>query len=212
MKTRWWAMALIATAAAQSAWADGLTSLEAFMKGAQAGRADFTQTVTSPPKDGQAARTKTSSGTFEFQRPGRFRFAYSKPFAQTIVADGKTLWLYDADLNQVTQRAQSQALGTTPAALLASAPDLQALRKDFTLESAPDQDGLQWVLATPKTKDGQLKSVRVGFQGEQLAALDILDSFGQRSLIRFSNVQSSASLPASTFEFKPPQGADVVRQ
>lgn len=211
MKTRWWAMALIA-AAAQSAWADGLTSLEAFMKGAQAGRADFTQTVTSPPKDGQAARTKTSSGTFEFQRPGRFRFAYAKPFAQTIVADGKTLWLYDADLNQVTQRAQSQALGTTPAALLASAPDLQALRKDFTLESAPDQDGLQWVLATPKTKDGQLKSVRVGFQGEQLAALDILDSFGQRSLIRFSNVQSSASLPASTFEFKPPQGADVVRQ
>lgn len=211
MKTRWWAMALIA-AAAQGAWADGLTSLEAFMKGAQAGRADFTQTVTSPQKDGQAARTKTSSGTFEFQRPGRFRFAYSKPFAQTIVADGKTLWLYDADLNQVTQRAQSQALGTTPAALLASAPDLQALRKDFTLESAPDQDGLQWVLATPKTKDGQLKSVRVGFQGEQLAALDILDSFGQRSLIRFSNVQSSASLPASTFEFKPPQGADVVRQ
>ena len=211
MKTRWWALALIA-AAAQSAWADGLSSLEAFMKGAQAGRADFTQTVTSPPKDGQAARTKTSSGTFEFQRPGRFRFAYSKPFAQTIVADGKTLWLYDADLNQVTQRAQSQALGTTPAALLASAPDLQALRKDFTLESAPDQDGLQWVLATPKTKDGQLKSVRVGFQGEQLAALDILDSFGQRSLIRFSNVQSSASLPASTFEFRPPQGADVVRQ
>ncbi|MDT0139453.1 outer membrane lipoprotein chaperone LolA [Acidovorax sp. PRC11] len=211
MKTRWWAMALIA-AAAQSAWADGLTSLEAFMKGAQAGRADFTQTVTSPPRDGQAARTKTSSGTFEYQRPGRFRFAYSRPFAQTIVADGKTLWLYDADLNQVTQRAQSQALGTTPAALLASAPDLQALRKDFTLESAPDQDGLQWVLATPKTKDGQLKSVRVGFQGEQLAALDILDSFGQRSLIRFSNVQSSASLPASTFEFKPPQGADVVRQ
>ncbi len=211
MKTRWWALALIA-AAAQSAWADGLSSLEAFMKGAQAGRADFTQTVTSPPKDGQAARTKTSSGTFEFQRPGRFRFAYSKPFAQTIVADGKTLWLYDADLNQVTQRAQSQALGTTPAALLASAPDLQALRKDFTLESAPDQDGLQWVLATPKTKDGQLKSVRVGLQGEQLAALDILDSFGQRSLIRFSNVQSSASLPASTFEFKPPQGADVVRQ
>lgn len=211
MKKRWWAMALIA-AAAQGAWADGLTSLEAFMKGAQAGRADFTQTVASPPKDGQAARTKTSSGTFEFQRPGRFRFAYSKPFAQTIVADGKTLWLYDADLNQVTQRAQSQALGTTPAALLASAPDLQALRKDFTLESAPDQDGLQWVLATPKTKDGQLKSVRVGFQGEQLAALDILDSFGQRSLIRFSNVQSSASLPASTFEFKPPQGADVVRQ
>nr|WP_053842602.1 outer membrane lipoprotein chaperone LolA [Paracidovorax avenae] len=208
---KWLAIAAIAFGA-QSAWADGLASLEWFMKGAQAGRADFTQTVTSPPKDGQAPRTRTSSGTFEFQRPGRFKFTYTKPFAQTIVADGKSLWLYDADLNQVTQRAQAQALGTTPAALLASAPDLQALRKDFTLESAPDQDGLQWVLATPKTRDGQLKSVRVGFQGEQLAALDILDSFGQRSVIRFANVQSSASLPASTFEFKPPQGADVVRQ
>ncbi|WCM87108.1 outer membrane lipoprotein chaperone LolA [Acidovorax sp. NCPPB 3576] len=203
--------ALIA-AAAQCASADGLKSLESFMKGAAAGRADFTQTVTAPPKDGEAARTKTSSGTFEFQRPGRFRFTYQKPFEQTIVADGKTLWLYDADLNQVTQRAQAQALGTTPAALLASAPDLQALRADFTLESAPEQDGLQWVLATPKAKDGQLKSVRVGFQGERLAALDILDSFGQRSAIRFTNVQSSASLPASTFDFKPPAGADVVKQ
>lgn len=211
MMKQWLAIAAIAVGA-QSAWADGLGSLESFMKGAQAGRADFTQTVTSPPKDGQAPRTRTSSGTFEFQRPGRFKFTYTKPFAQTIVADGKSLWLYDADLNQVTQRAQAQALGTTPAALLASVPDLQALRKDFTLESAPDQDGLQWVLATPKTRDGQLKSVRVGFQGEQLAALDILDSFGQRSVIRFANVQSSASLPASTFEFKPPQGADVVRQ
>ncbi|WCM94579.1 outer membrane lipoprotein chaperone LolA [Acidovorax sp. NCPPB 2350] len=208
---QWFAMILIA-ACVQNAAADGLKSLESFMKGSQAGRADFTQTVTAPPKDGQAARTKTSSGTFEFQRPGRFKFVYAKPFEQTIVADGKTLWLYDADLNQVTQRAQAQALGTTPAALLASAPDLQALRKDFALESAPDQDGLQWVQATPKAKEGQLKSVRVGFQGEQLAALDILDSFGQRSVIRFSNLQSSASLPASTFEFKAPPGADVVRQ
>ena len=182
------------------------------MKGTQTGKADFTQTVTSPPKDGQAARTKTSSGSFEFQRPGRFKFVYKKPFEQTIVADGQTLWLYDVDLNQVTQRSQSQALGSTPAALLASAPDLSALKADFTLEAAPDADGLQWVLASPKTKDGQLKSVRVGFAGEQLAALDILDSFGQRSLIRFNGMQANAALPASTFQFKPPAGADVGKQ
>ena len=81
-----------------------------------------------------------------------------------------------------------------------------------TLEAAPDADGLQWVLASPKTKDGQLKSVRVGFAGEQLAALDILDSFGQRSLIRFTGMQANAALPASTFQFKPPAGADVVKQ
>ncbi len=182
------------------------------MKGSQTGRADFTQVVTSPPKDGQAARTRTSSGSFEFQRPGRFKFVYKKPFEQTIVADGQTLWLYDADLNQVTRRAQAQALGSTPAALLASAPDLSALKAEFTLEAAPDADGLQWVLARPKAKDGQLKSVSVGFAGEQLAALDILDSFGQRSLIRFTGMQANVTLPASTFQFKPPAGADVVEQ
>lgn len=208
---QWIAMFLIAVGA-QSASADGLKSLESFMRGAQSGRADFTQTVTSPPKDGQAARVKTSSGSFEFQRPGRFKFAYKKPFEQTIVADGKTLWLYDADLNQVTQRAQDQALGSTPAALLASAPDLKALQKDFTLEAAPEQDNLQWVVATPKAADGQLKSVRVGFQGDNLAALDILDSFGQRSQIRFAAMQANATLPASTFQFKAPAGADVVKQ
>ena len=199
-------------ASACSAWADGLKSLENFMKTAQSGRAAFTQTVTAPPKDGQAARAKTSSGSFEFQRPGRFKFNYEKPFAQTIVADGKTLWLYDADLNQVTQRAQDKALGSTPAALLASAPDLGALRADFTLEAAPDEGGLQWVLATPKAKEGQLKSVRVGFDGDALAALDILDSFGQRSLIRFTGMQLNLALPAGTFTFKPPSGADVLQQ
>jgi outer membrane lipoprotein carrier protein len=202
---------LIATGA-QLASADGLKSLESFMKGSQTGRADFTQVVTSPPKDGQAARTKTSSGSFEFQRPGRFKFIYKKPFEQTIVADGQTLWLYDADLNQVTQRTQAQALGSTPAALVASAPDLSALKAEFTLEAAPDQDGLQWVLARPKAKDDQLQSVRVGFSGEQLAALDILDSFGQRSAIRFTGMQTNAALPPGTFQFKPPAGADVLKQ
>ncbi|WP_422843607.1 outer membrane lipoprotein chaperone LolA [Acidovorax sp. M2(2025)] len=204
--------AILIAACAGTASADGLKSLESFMKGAQAGRAEFSQTVTAPPKDGQAARTKTSSGSFEFQRPGRFKFTYKKPFEQTIVADGQTLWLYDVDLNQVTQRSQAQALGSTPAALLASAPDLAALKADFTLENGPDQDGLQWVQATPKAKDGQLKSVRVGFAGEQLAALDIQDSFGQRSVIRFSGLQALPSLPASVFQFKPPAGADVVKQ
>ena len=182
------------------------------MAGTQSGRADFTQVVTAPAKDGKAARSKTSSGTFEFQRPGRFKFVYQKPFEQTIVADGKTLWLYDVDLNQVTQRAQSQALGSTPAALLAAAPDLQALRADFTLSSAPAEGGLEWVLAVPKTKDGQLQSVRVGFEGQQMAALDILDSFGQRSLIRFTALQVNPAMPAAAFQFKLPAGADVVRQ
>ncbi len=205
--------AVVIAASATASWADGLKSLEAFMKNSQAGRAEFTQTVTAPSKDGQPPRTKSSSGQFEFQRPGKFRFVYTKPFEQTIVADGKTLWLYDADLNQVTQRPQAQALGSTPAAILASANDLKALSADFDLQSAPEQDGLKWVQASPKDKNGQLKSVRVGFAADgQLSALDILDSFGQRSLIRFSQLQTQASLPASTFEFKVPAGADVLKQ
>lgn len=204
--------AAAAAAAAGSAWAGGMESLEAFVKNAKSGRAEFTQTVTAPAKEGQSARAKVSSGTFEFQRPGKFKFDYKKPFAQSIVADGDTLWLYDADLNQVTQRKQSQALGSTPAALIAAAPDLRALQADFALEAAPERDGLQWVKASPKNKEGQLQNVQIGFQGEALAALEILDSFGQRSVLKFSKVEVNPALPASTFQFKAPAGADVIRQ
>ena len=194
------------------AWAGGMESLETFVKTVKSGRADFTQTVTAPPRDGQPGRAKTSTGTFEFQRPGKFKFDYKKPFAQTIVADGKTLSLFDVDLNQVTQRPQAQALGSTPAALIAAAPDLRALQTDFALEGAPERDGLQWVKATPKSKDGQLQSVQIGFQGDALASLEILDSFGQRSVLKFSKVEVNPSLPANTFDFKAPAGADIVKQ
>lgn len=203
---------VVLTVLAFCAHAGGMESLEAFVKNARSGSAEFTQTVTSPPKDGQPARDKVSSGTFQFQRPGKFRFDYRKPFVQNIVADGETLWLFDADLNQITQRNQAQALGSTPAALIAAAPDLKALQADFSLASMPERDGLQWVKATPKTKDGQLQSVQVGFQGEALAALEIFDGFGQKSVLRFSKVEVNPTLPASVFKFNPPPGADVLRQ
>ncbi|MBT9505640.1 outer membrane lipoprotein chaperone LolA [Rhodoferax sp.] len=199
-----------------SAWASGLESLENFVKTVKTGRADFTQVVTAPAKDGQTPRVKTSTGTFEFFRPNRFKFIYKKPFEQSIVADGQTLWLYDVDLNQVSARKQAQVLGSTPAALIAAAPDLRALQADFTLTDAPEKDGMEWVLATPKGKDGQLQSIRVGFKvGDKstgLAALEILDSFGQRSVLNFSAFQANAALDAASFQFKPPQGADVIRQ
>lgn len=206
-----WMLAL-----ATPARATGLDSLETFVRTVSSARADFSQVVTAPARDGQAARTKTSSGTFEFSRPGRFRFIYRKPFDQTIVADGQTLWLFDADLNQVTARKQAQVLGSTPAALIAAAPDLRALQAEFSLQSAPDKDGLEWVLATPKSRDGQLQSVRVGFRSANkavnLAALEILDNFGQRSLLTFTHVEINPALPADTFVFKPPAGSDLIRQ
>jgi outer membrane lipoprotein carrier protein len=203
---------LLISAFALSVQAAGLDSLENFVKSAKSGRAEFTQIVTAPPRDGQTARSKTSSGTFEFARPNRFRFNYKKPFEQTIVADGQTLWLYDADLRQVTTRKQSEALGATPAALIASAPDLTTLRKDFNLEDAGTKDGLQWVQATPKAKEGQLHLVKIGFRGNDLAALEILDSFGQRSMLTFNKMELNAAVSPDVFNFKPPQGADVLKQ
>ena len=198
------ALALLAAAA----HADSVDTLREFIRDVKTGRAQFTQTVTSP--DG--ARKKTSTGNFEFSRPNRFRFAYAKPFEQTIVADGQKVWIYDADLNQVSSRKFSAALGATPAALLAGG----SLDKDFDLAPVPpkdaSKDGLDWVSASPKAKEGAFKSVRVGFRGKELAAVEIVDAFDQRSLLEFTQFAAGVSLPPDTFQFKPPAGADIVEQ
>ena len=194
-----------------SAFAGGLEALENFIRNAKTGKSEFTQTVTGPAREGQAARSKTSSGTFEFQRPNKFRFVYRKPFEQTIVADGTTLWLYDQDLNQVTSRKQAKVLGQTPAAMIAASPDLETLRRDFDLQQLPDSNGLQWVQATPKVKEGQLHSMKVGFRGNELAVLEILDGLGQRSVLQFTGMQVNAAVSPDAFRFQPPQGADVVK-
>ncbi|MBP7840903.1 MAG: outer membrane lipoprotein chaperone LolA [Comamonas sp.] len=215
---KWAVLALLATPGlAAPAWADGLASLEAFVRQAKAGTAQFTQTVTSPAKAGQAPRVQSSSGSFSFQRPGQFKFVYTQPFAQTIVADGQTLWLYDEDLEQVTRRPQGDALAGTPAALLTSVQDMAALRKDFDLaaqaSAQPDPEGLQWVQATPKNQDGQIQQLRVGFTpAGVLAALQINDSFGQQSLLRFTQMALSPGLPAGSFHFQTPAGVSVLDQ
>ena len=201
---------------AQSMTNSGMDSLEKFVSETRSGRADFVQTVTSPARTGEAPRVKKSTGTFEFSRPNRFRFFYQKPFEQTIVADGETLWLHDVDLNQVTTRKLSQVLNGTPAAVIAAAANLKGLQADFTLSALPEKAGLLWVMATPKTRDGQVQNISVGFrvtaQGSELAALDILDSFGQRSVMTFSRFEANPVFSASHFQFKPPAGADVLRQ
>jgi outer membrane lipoprotein carrier protein len=187
-----------------AAHADSVETLREFVRDVKTGRANFTQTVTSP--DG--AKKKNSSGSFEFSRPNHFRFHYSKPFEQLIVGDGQKVWIYDADLNQVSARKITQALGQTPAALLAGG----SMEKDFDLSIQPSKDGLDWVLATPKTKDGPFQSVRVGFKAKELAAIEITDSFGQRSLLQFSQMAPNAQVEPEAFKFIVPKGADVVEQ
>jgi len=201
-------MALVST----TGHADGLKDLETFLREVGSAQAGFTQVVTSPKRAGETvARSKTSSGRFEFLRPNRFRFEYTRPFEQTIVADGQTLWLYDVDLNQVTARKQQEVLGSTPAALIAAGTDLRALSEVFDLKAAPAQDGLEWLEARPKAKDGQLQSVRVGFRAGEMAVLEIADSLGQRSVLTFSQWQGNAPLKTERFRFTPPAGADVIR-
>ena len=187
-----------------AAHADAVDTLKDFIRDVKSGRAAFTQTVSSP--DG--AKKRSSSGSFEFLRPNRFRFVYAKPFEQTIVADGQKVWIYDADLNQVSIRKFSAVLGATPAALLAGG----SLDKDFDVSNQPNEGGMEWVLALPKVKDGAFQAVRIGFKAKTLAAVEITDSFGQRSNLQFSGMQSNISLAAEVFKFTPPAGADVIEQ
>jgi outer membrane lipoprotein carrier protein len=170
----------------------------------KSGQASFTQTVTSP--DG--ARQKTSSGTFEFARPNRFRFAYNKPFEQLMVSDGQKVWIYDADLNQASSRKLTQALGATPAAVLAGS----ALEPEFKLANLPSAQGLDWASATPRAPGGSFQEMRVGFRGKELVAIEITDSFGQRSRLDFSRFVANGSVHEARFVFKAPAGADVVEQ
>jgi outer membrane lipoprotein carrier protein len=206
MAKRVWKLCGVAALLMTASWAraDAVDTLRDFVRDVKSGRAEFSQTVTST--DG--ARKKTSSGQFEFLRPNRFRFDYTKPFAQLIVADGTKVWIYDADLNQASSRRLSQALGATPAALLAGG----SLDAEFVLAAQPSKDGLDWALATPKVKDGPFQSMRVGFKGKLLSAVEITDSFGQKSSLQFNRFDGNVALDAARFNYTPPAGADVTEQ
>jgi outer membrane lipoprotein carrier protein len=197
--------ALLAAAAilAAPARASATDDLRDFVRTVKTGRATFSQTVTSPQ-----GKKKQSRGSFEFERPNRFRFVYEKPYAQTVVGDGARVWLYDPDLNQASSRRMGEALGATPAALLVSSD----IEREFTLAEQPARDGLQWVQATPRQADGTIRWLRVGFKDHALAQLEIADSFGQDSLLVFDGFQPNAPVPAADFTFTPPKGADVVEQ
>lgn len=184
--------------------ADGVDGLRAFVSEVKTGRAQFTQVVTS--SDG--LKKKNSSGYFEFSRPNRFRFVYNKPFEQLLVGDGQKVWMFDPDLNQVSTRSMSDALGATPAALLSG----NGLDKDFDLSPLPAKEGLTWAKATPRVKESNFQYLSVGFRGKDLAALEIMDSFGQRSVLQFADWSPGVVWSAAHFEFVVPAGADVLTQ
>jgi outer membrane lipoprotein carrier protein len=187
-----------------TARADGVDALRRFVADVQGARASFTQTVTTSDN----AKKKSSTGQFEFQRPNRFRFTYAKPYAQVIVGDGAQIWLHDPDLQQASVRPMDRALGATPAALLAG----QSIEKDFELKGEPSVDGVDWVRATPRVKDGAaFQSMRLGFKGPALSSVEIVDSFSQRTVMSFGPMTLNPSFAADAFKFTPPPGTDVLR-
>lgn len=195
--------ALVCVFAGQTAQASPLDDLRAFVGMTQTGRAAFTQMVTA--KSGR--KPQLASGTMAFQRPGKFRWTYDKPYYQLIVGDGTRLWAYDKDLNQVTVKKLGDALGSSPAALLAGR---NTLEQNFNLKDGGTSDGIEWVEATPKHAENSFEWMRIGFANGQLRAMELRDAFGQTTQLKFANFERNINLDAMQFQFVPPKGADVV--
>ncbi len=192
---------------AGAAHADAIDRLHRFLETTKTLRADFTQTVVA--KNG--GRPQQSSGIMIFSRPGKFRWQIDKPYKQLLVGDGEKVWIYDPDLRQVTVKKMSNALGGTPAALLAGeSSGKNSLEKDFTLSEAGERDGLEWVEAKPKNAESGFNTLLLGMAGNELKAMELFDNFGQTTSLGFSKVERNPALAASLLRFTPPAGVDVI--
>jgi outer membrane lipoprotein carrier protein len=180
-----------------------LERLRAFVRETQTARASFVQTVT----DNAGRIVQQASGEFEIARPGRFRWSVERPYKQLLVGDGERVWIYDPDLNQVVIKRSDRALGNTPAALLAGKEEVE---QAFEWRDLPAAQGLDWLGATPKDKESTFSEIRLGFNAAGLAALEVADNFGQRTVIKLSRLERNPKLAADLFRFTPPKGADVV--
>jgi outer membrane lipoprotein carrier protein len=180
-----------------------LERLRAFVRDTQTARAQFTQTVV----DRSGRVTQTAKGEFLLARPGKFRWSVQQPYKQLLVGDGQRVWIFDEDLNQVIVRRLGDALGATPAALLSGN---QEVERAFTWNDLPPADGLDWLSATPIAQETTFAQIKLGFNAQGLAALELLDAFGQKSTVKFSNFERNPKLGNAPFTFVPPKGADVI--
>jgi outer membrane lipoprotein carrier protein len=205
---------------ASQAFASGTEQLKAFVAQVHAAHGQFVQREVKAPSKAAASdaaatatqsvmprTTGTASGTFTFARPGKFIWAYEKPYAQVLQADGDKLYVYDKDLNQVTIRQLGNALGASPAAILFGSNDLE---KNFTLRDAGVKDGIDWLELTPKAQDTQFQQVGIGFRNGNLEAMELHDVFGNVTLLTFSNIEKNPPLKSDQFKFIVPKGADVI--
>jgi outer membrane lipoprotein carrier protein len=194
-------------ALAGSAHASALEQFKTFVSGTKSARGEFTQQQSRKAPNSKVA--PMASGTFVFARPGKFIWIYQKPYDQVLQADGDQLYIYDKDLNQVTVKKLGNALGSSPAAILFGSNDLE---KNFTLSEAGARDGLEWLSAVPKAKDTSFEQISIGLRDGVPQAMELKDTFGQTSVLKFSNFQRNPALPAQQFKFEIPKGADVFNQ
>jgi len=187
------------------AGAAGLDMLRIFLQQTTTGKAHFAQIIV----DKNMKQLQQATGTMHFARPGKFRWQYDKPYEQLIVGDGSRLWVYDKDLNQVSVRKLDQALGDSPAALLAGSNEIE---KIYDLTNLGNQEGLDWVEAVPKSKENAFERIRLGFSESGLQAMELRDQFGQATVIKFAEVERNPKLSPELFKFVPPKGADVIRE
>lgn len=197
------AMCGLALANAQAAPAN--ERLQRFFSEVKSLRADFEQTVV----DAKGKTIQEAKGTLSLQRPGKFRWDYRVPYQQVIVADGRKIWVYDSDLEQVTVKPMDAALGGTPAQLLSGT---RPLEQDFTIASLGPRGGLEWLELMPKAKEKEFERVRLAFDQNDLRLMEVADSFGQVTLLKFSAIQRNPVLDHKTFTFVPPKGVDVVSE
>jgi len=195
--------AVLAIVLALPAHASGVDRLNQFMASTITATGEFDQRVVNRDRK----LVQESSGTLAFARPGRFRWTYAKPYPQVIVGDGARVWVYDQDLNQVTVRKLGQALGSTPAALLAGSNE--AL-KAFELKDEGVRDGLEWVEAIPRDKESGFERIRMGFGFSGIERMELVDAFGQTTELRFRALQRNPRVDPALFSFSPPKGADVI--
>lgn len=177
--------------------------LERFVNNIQTLQGRFEQSLI----DADQQLVEESSGTLEIQRPGQFRWVYTEPYEQVLVADGSNVWSYDVDLAQVTVKPQAEVLSNTPAALLGGSPD--ALEQFDYIGSFIDR-GTVWVTLRPKDRDNGFAKVELGFNDGELSRMLFLDNLEQTTLIALFDVSLNLEIDADHFEFNPPDDVDIV--
>lgn len=204
IRTTRWLSALAAFLVAGSALAAARDGLDSFTRDLEGLDGQFVQRVF----DVDGRLKESSSGRVALSAPRLFRWEYSKPYPQLIVADGKKVWIHDPDLDQVTVRAQGAEEQDSP---LAALIDPARLEREYNVREAGSEDGLEWLLLTPKQADqASFASARLGFDGKGLARMQVVDSLGQRTDIAFSGWKKNPAFAKGTFRFVPPEGVDVV--